>query len=140
MKTQFGLTRKIMRFGKNIEHFKAAAVAADAKGMDPVLKYLAVGRQLGYAMYLSIDAITCIDAVGIRKFAAAKRLQQEAYKAWFVGLLCNALAGVYTLYKLREKEQGLDKKEGEGVVEGKKIERYGRLVLIEVIEILTRLL
>ena len=44
-----------MRVGKNVEHFKAAAVAADAKGMDPVLKYCAVGRQLGYAMYLSLD-------------------------------------------------------------------------------------
>ena len=44
-----------MRVGKNVEHFKAAAVAADAKGMDPVLKYCAVGRQLGYAVYLSLD-------------------------------------------------------------------------------------
>ena len=46
--------------GKNVEHLKAAAVAADAKGMDPVLKYLAVGRQLGYGTYLSIDMITYV--------------------------------------------------------------------------------
>ena len=36
-----------MRLGKFIEHFKAAAQAADAKGMDPVLKYCAVGRAVG---------------------------------------------------------------------------------------------
>jgi len=32
----------------------------DAKGGDPVLKYCAVGRQLGYAMYLSFDMITYV--------------------------------------------------------------------------------
>lgn len=60
IKKNFGLTRKALRIGKNVEHFKAAAVAADAKGMDPILKYLAVGRQLGYATYLSLDAVTYV--------------------------------------------------------------------------------
>ena len=62
IKKQFGLTRKALRLGKNVEHFKAAAVAADSKNMDPVLKYCAVGRQLGYAMYLSLDAVTYVSA------------------------------------------------------------------------------
>ena len=47
-----------MRLGKFVEHFKAAALAADSKSMDPVLKFLAVGRQLGYAFYMSLDAMT----------------------------------------------------------------------------------
>lgn len=66
MKKQFGLTRKALRLGKNIEHFKAAAVAADTKGMDAVLKYCAVGRQLGYAMYLSLDALTYVRAYALK--------------------------------------------------------------------------
>ena len=49
-----------MRLGKFVEHFKAAAQASDAKGMDPVLKYCAVGRQLGYAGYLALDNITTV--------------------------------------------------------------------------------
>lgn len=80
MKKQFGLTRKLLRVGKNIEHFKAAAIALDFKpgvagapGSDPVLKYLAVGRQLGYGVYLSFDMLTYLDAAGIRKFAAVKK-------------------------------------------------------------------
>ncbi len=56
--------------------------------------------------------------------ASAKRLQREAYKAWFAGLLFNTVAGVYTLYQLRQKSQSVDRKEGEGVVESKKLERY----------------
>ena len=53
-----------------------------------------------------------------------KRLQKEAYRAWFTGLTFSAIAGLYTLWQLGQREQGLDKKEGEGVVESKKIERY----------------
>lgn len=70
IKKQFGLTRKALRLGKNVEHFKAAAVAADNKGLDPVLKYCAIGRQLGYGTYLSLDAITY---VGLVVFASALR-------------------------------------------------------------------
>lgn len=127
-----------------MEHFKAAATAADSKNMDPVLKYCAVGRQLGYAAYLSLDTITYVsrgmrglygrvsdadsttqlDTAGIRPMASAKRLQKEAYRAWFVGLVFNTVAGAYTLWQLRQREQNIDKKEGEGVVESKKIIRY----------------
>ena len=41
-----------------------------------------------------------------------------------VGLLFNTVAGVYTLYQLRRKEQNVDRKDGEGVVESKKLQRY----------------
>ena len=65
--------------------------------------------------------------------ASAKRLQQEAYRAWFAGLTCNAVAGLYTLWQLRQREQTIDKNEGEGVVESKKImksvSRHWRRVL-----------
>lgn len=60
IKKQFALTRKCLRIGKNVEHFKAAAVAMDAKGMDPVLRYCAVGRQLGYAGYLTFDMVAYV--------------------------------------------------------------------------------
>lgn len=60
MKKHFGFSRKLLRVGKNVEHLKAAAVAADSKGLDPVLKYCAVGRQLGYAAYLTLDTVTYV--------------------------------------------------------------------------------
>jgi len=141
IKKQFGLTRKALRIGKNVEHFKAAAIAADSKNMDPVLKFCAVGRQLGYATYMTLDTITYVgllkvsesrfegltiiqlDATGIRPIASVKRLQREAYKAWFTGLTFNAVAGLYTLWQLRQREQGIDKSDGEGVVESKKLAR-----------------
>ncbi|KOS43360.1 hypothetical protein ACN38_g5740 [Penicillium nordicum] len=124
VKKQFGTTRKIMRIGKFLEHLKAAAIAFDNKSpADPVLRYLAIGRQLGYAGYLTLDAITVIDVIGIRKLSSAKRLQESAYRSWAAGLIFSTVAGVYTLVRLQEKEKTIDRKEGEGVVEAKKIEK-----------------
>ena len=72
IKKQFGLTRKCLRIGKNVEHFKAAAVAMDAKGMDPVLRYCAVGRQLGYAGYMTLDWITYV-SVAVQRYGRVRR-------------------------------------------------------------------
>jgi len=121
LKKQFGLIRKFMRLGKNVEHLKAAAVASDAKSMDPILKYMTVGRQLGYAGYLSFDAATVLDAAGVRKWEGAKRAQKEAYRFWTMGLACSVIMQTYTLWKLKEREARVDKKDGEGVVESKRI-------------------
>lgn len=121
MKKQFGLVRKVLRAGKNVEHFKAAAVAADAKTMDPVLRYAAVGRQLGYAGYLTMDLATLLDATGIRKTKSAKRFQQEAFRFWAAGIACSVVAQLYTLFQLRQREARVDRKEGEGVLESKRI-------------------
>lgn len=49
-----------MRLGKFIEHIRSAAVATDAKGMDPILRYCAVGRQLGYAAYMFLDNLAAV--------------------------------------------------------------------------------
>jgi len=125
IKKQFGTTRKILRIGKFLEHLKAAAIAADNKApIDPVLRYLAIGRQLGYAGYLTLDTIGVVDAMGIKKLSYAKKLQDNAYRCWMAGLIFSAVSGVYSLWRLQEKEKKVDRKEGEGVVEAKKIEKY----------------
>lgn len=130
IKTQFGVTRKIMRVGKFVEHFKAAAELYDASakiranGGDQVLQYLQIFRQLGYGLYLTFDMLTVPDAAGIQKSTSAKNLQQQAYKAWLFGLLASAIAGFYSHYQLIQRAKTINEKDGEGKVEMKKIERY----------------
>jgi peroxin-11B len=48
-------------------------------------------------------------------------LQKEAYRAWFAGLMFSTIAGFYTLWQIRQRQQNVDKNEGEGVVESKKL-------------------
>ncbi|KZZ96726.1 Peroxisomal biogenesis factor 11 [Moelleriella libera RCEF 2490] len=121
-KKQFGLTRKILRVGKNIEHLKAAVVAADhaAKG-DAFLRYTAIGRQVGYAGYLTFDTAAVPDAAGIRKWEGAKTLQAHGYRFWAAGLIFSVAAQLYTQYRLKQREARIDRKDGEGVVESKRI-------------------
>jgi len=131
-KKQVGLTRKILRVGKFVEHFRAAATAADSTAVvNPVLKYLAVARQLGYAGYLTLDSMTVLDAAGIKKWSAAKTVQREAMRFWLVGLVSSALAGVYSLEKLRQRSRTVDKKEGEGAVESKKVAREWNVAILQ---------
>ncbi|KAK0284184.1 Peroxisomal membrane protein PMP27 [Friedmanniomyces endolithicus] len=123
----FGSVRKALRLGKFVEHFKAAAVAADSKpgSIDPVVKYLAVGRQLGYAFYIALDNLAYFDQTGVRKFDGAVRVQKEAYRAWLAGLACNIVAGTYQLYNLRvAARKQRDGQDAEKAVEAKKLERY----------------
>ncbi|KAI5286594.1 Peroxisomal membrane protein PMP27 [Ascosphaera aggregata] len=138
IKSQFGLTRKLLRVGKNIEHFRAAAVAFNAKppaatAGHGILKYLTIGRQLGYAVYLTFDMFTYLHAAGIKKFESNKKLTLHAAKAWFIGLLCSVLAGVYSLVTLKQRERTISRKEGEGVLEAKKIERERTTIITQLV-------
>jgi hypothetical protein len=120
-KKQFGLTRKILRVGKNVEHLKAAVVAADTKSLDSFLRYAAIGRQIGYAGYLTFDSAALPDAAGIRKWEKAKTLQAYGYRFWAMGLVFSITSQLYTLYHLKQREAKIDRKDGEGVVESKRI-------------------
>lgn len=72
LKTHLGLARKLMRLGKPVEHAKAASVLAQSQApVDPIIKYLGIGRQLGYAGYLTYDAASWV--------CDAKNVYEEAH-------------------------------------------------------------
>lgn len=101
--------------------------------MDPFLRYCAIGRQLGYAGYMVFDNLSFLDASGIKKSDAGKRAQVLAYKAWFTGLSFNAIAGVYQLYVLRQREANANRKEGEGRVEVGRVQRERQVVNLQLL-------
>jgi peroxin-11B len=96
-----------MRVGKFVEHFRAAAIASDAVSMDPVLRFTAVGRQLGYAMYMLMDNAVVLDATGIKKSSWGARISREAYRAWFAGLSFSIISGVYSMYNLSLRQKAV---------------------------------
>jgi peroxin-11B len=127
LKTQFALVRKVLRIGKFVEHIRAASEIYDASQKagsgDKVTQYLQLLRQVGYGGYMTFDTLTVLDALGVKKWEGAKRLQVTAYRFWLTGLLASTLAGIYTNYKLRERAVAVDEKDAEGKVEGVKIAR-----------------
>ncbi|CZR59403.1 related to peroxisomal membrane protein PMP27 [Phialocephala subalpina] len=66
---------------------------------------------------------TVLDAAGIRKSPSTQRIQREAYRFWMIGLLFSAISGSYSLYQLRQQQSRIDKKDGEGAVATKRIEK-----------------
>ncbi|KAF2227612.1 putative peroxin-11 [Elsinoe ampelina] len=125
LKTNLALVRKCLRIGKFVEHLRAAALAFDSKTMDPVLKYLAVARQLGYAGYLFSDMLTYLDAAKVRPNAGVKELQRQAYQFWALGLGASVLSGGYSLWKIQTENRRVV--EGQGTDAEKKVE--GKRVL-----------
>lgn len=105
----------------------------DNKSLDPVLRYCAVGRQLGYFAYLTFDSLAFLDASGIYRFAAGPKLAAEASRAWFVGLLFSLVGGTYTLYTLRERERGIMKTIAEGKMEGERLVRERKATVTQLI-------
>lgn len=92
--------------------------------MDPVLRYLTVVGHLGYGSYLALDTIILVDIIGVRKMNVTKSLQRLAYHAWMTGLTCNAVASIYSLWKLQRREKTANRKEGDGAIEARRINRF----------------
>lgn len=114
-----------MRIGSFIEKFNAASIALNRKSpADPVIRYLTVGHHLGYGAYLALDTFTVIDSIGVRKMANIKSLQKFGYRAWMAGLTCSVGAGIYSLWKLQQKQKTLDLKVGKGALEARRIDRF----------------
>lgn len=74
-----------------------------------------------------------LDALNIRKFSGSKRLLREAYRFWFTGLTCSILSSLYSLYALSERASAISEKDGESVVEKKKVAKEANAVKIQLI-------
>ena len=125
-----------MRVGKFVEHFKLASELYDATATvrfnagDQILQYLAVLRQLGYAFYLTFDTLTVLDALGARKSATAKRLQMQAYKAWLIGLVASALAGILSTYRFMRQAEIMAADEKVSKEDIQSLKKYAYLLMM----------
>lgn len=109
LKSTLGLSRKLMRIGKPIEHLQAAVKGLDLT--DPVLKFTTIGRQLGYAGYLVNDTLVWLHSAKVRPFAPATfaAIQQRAARLWFTGIAFSIVSSLYKLYGLQQREQAVSR-------------------------------
>ncbi|KAL7007726.1 Peroxisomal membrane protein PMP27 [Cystobasidiomycetes sp. EMM_F5] len=97
IKSALGSARKVMRIGKPAEHLQAAVKAA-AIG-DPILKLLAIVRQLGYAVYLFNDQFLWFHAMRIKVYSKDRYevINRQAARFWAIGIAASILSGIYKL-------------------------------------------
>ncbi|KAF8925731.1 putative peroxisomal membrane protein PMP27 [Dissophora ornata] len=103
LKKTLGLSRKLMRFGKPIEHLDNVVKAASIK--DEFLRYGVIGRQLAYAGYLTLDGIIFIDGSGAYKFKNIKKYSELASKCWLAGIIFSFLSGLYKTRHIHFRRQ-----------------------------------
>ncbi|CEH15689.1 peroxisomal biogenesis factor [Ceraceosorus bombacis] len=103
LKSSIGLSRKLMRAGKFLEHMQSALKATTIK--DPFVAYLAVGRQLGYMCYLTLDLLQWIHGSKAYQFApeTASAISKNASRFWLTGLSFSLLSSGYKTYALRQR-------------------------------------
>lgn len=92
-----------MRIGKPVEHLQAAIKSLDVS--DSFLKLTAVGRQIGYAVYLFNDMLVWLHTAKVRPFApaTAHKISQRAATAWFYGIVFSLASSLYKMYGLRAR-------------------------------------
>ncbi|RMZ48496.1 peroxin PEX11-2 [Aspergillus flavus] len=106
LRKQLGTTRRILRIGNFLGNLQTVArLMSQKNSSEPVLKYLAIGGQLGFAGYLVFDNITSIKAIGIHKLPSAERLDILADKFWAAGLIFSIMACLYILVHTQPKKR-----------------------------------
>ncbi|CAH7684485.1 peroxisomal biogenesis factor 11 [Phakopsora pachyrhizi] len=115
LKSALGLSRKLMRLGKPIEHLQAA-LKATKEVSDPVSSVCGIGRQLSYAIYLYNDMIIWAEKI---KFINVDKIRLEhinkrAAQFWFTGITLNLINGLYKHQQTQCKLKRLDNKSSIG--------------------------
>ncbi|KAH8915937.1 peroxisomal biogenesis factor 11 [Atractiella rhizophila] len=120
-KSHLGLSRKLLRIGKPLEHLQASLRALSIQ--DPVLKLTTTGRQICYCLFLYHDMYLYLHTSKIYPLLPAtyqKHFQRSA-KLWFYGIFLSILNSTYKLYLLKGSAKGKEK-EGAKDVERKKVQ------------------
>jgi len=109
IKSALGTTRKVMRLGKPMEHFQAAVKAMTLA--DPILRVLAISRQLGYAFYLINDALVWAHSAKIKVYAKDRfaRISVNASRFWAIGIASSILSGLYKLRDVQVRQARIQK-------------------------------
>ncbi|KAF9437126.1 Peroxisomal membrane protein PMP27 [Entomortierella beljakovae] len=103
LKKTLGLSRKLMRFGKPVEHLENAAKATSLK--DEVIRFCTVGRQLAYAGYLTLDGLIFIDGSGAYKFKNIKTYSKNASRFWLAGIVFSFICGLYKTRQIQMRRE-----------------------------------
>ncbi|KAF9966977.1 Peroxisomal membrane protein PMP27 [Actinomortierella ambigua] len=103
LKKTLGLSRKLMRFGKPIEHIENAAKATAVK--DEFVRFATIGKQLAYAGYLTLDGIIFIDGSGAYKFKNIKKYQELANRFWLAGIVFGFIGGLYKTRQVQIRKE-----------------------------------
>ncbi|KAL1918970.1 uncharacterized protein VTP21DRAFT_2351 [Calcarisporiella thermophila] len=93
LKNAIGLTRKLMRVAKPVEHLNLAVKSLSLE--DDILRICTIGRQLGYAGFLFFDMLLWIHGAKVYNFKNVKRYSDFSNRFWLAGLIFSAIGSAH---------------------------------------------
>ncbi|KAJ3060750.1 Peroxisomal membrane protein PMP27 [Podochytrium sp. JEL0797] len=97
----FGMTRKVMRTGRQLEFYRGAVKSLALK--DSVLKVTTVAKSLFMAVWLSFDTCQWLHTAGVHKFTNIKEIGTRANQSWLMALLFSLVGDIYKLHMNHKK-------------------------------------
>ncbi|KAI0724401.1 peroxisomal biogenesis factor [Cerioporus squamosus] len=108
LKSHLALGRKLLRLGKFMENAQAVLKALNAPG-EPGERITAIGRQLGYFGYLSLDNIAWAHAIKFYNLApsTAQKINKRIMQFWFTGIVFSLAHGLLKAGRLANEVKKL---------------------------------
>ncbi|EJF66562.1 peroxisomal biogenesis factor [Dichomitus squalens] len=108
LKSHLALGRKLLRLGKSLENAQAALRAISAPG-ETGERITAIGRQLGYFGYLSLDNIGWAHSIKFYNLApsTAQKINKRAMQFWFTGIVFSIVHGLLKAGRLANEVKQL---------------------------------
>ncbi|RPD63097.1 peroxisomal biogenesis factor [Lentinus tigrinus ALCF2SS1-6] len=108
LKSHLALGRKLMRLGKFMENAQGVLKALNAHG-DPGERITAIGRQIGYLGYLSLDNIVWANSIKFFNLmpSTAQKINKRSAQFWFTGIVFSIAHGLLRAGRLANEVKKL---------------------------------
>ncbi|KAJ3105285.1 kinesin motor protein cin8 [Phlyctochytrium bullatum] len=90
-----GLTRKVMRTGRQVEFYRTITKSLAVK--DKVTRYTAVGKNLFLSLWLALDTVQWLHTAGVYHFETIKDVGRRAFKFWLIALTFSFIGDLHKL-------------------------------------------
>ncbi|RPD81847.1 peroxisomal biogenesis factor [Lentinus tigrinus ALCF2SS1-7] len=108
LKSHLALGRKLMRLGKFMENAQGVLKALNTHG-DPGERITAIGRQIGYLGYLSLDNIVWANSIKFFNLmpSTAQKINKRSAQFWFTGIVFSIAHGLLRAGRLANEVKKL---------------------------------
>ncbi|KAJ3411165.1 Peroxisomal membrane protein PMP27 [Chytridiales sp. JEL 0842] len=95
LQANVGLTRKLMRVGRQIEFYRNAVKAMNLK--DDVVRVTSILKSVFMSLWLAMDTLQWVHLVGLYKFESIKTINSRSLKFWLAALVVSFIGDIHKL-------------------------------------------
>ncbi|KAI8848330.1 peroxisomal biogenesis factor 11 [Chytridium lagenaria] len=102
-----GLTRKVMRTGRQVEFYRTIVKSTGVK--DKIVRYTTVSKNIFLSLWLALDTLQWLHNTGINKLDSIKDIGRRAFKFWLAALVVSFVGDLHKL-RVNSMRLGIERK------------------------------